>query len=256
MQNRIEQAAKHIQQAKQIAVLTGAGVSKESGVPTFRDAMSGLWAQYDPQELATPEAFANNPRLVWEWYSWRREMVQHARPNAGHYALAELAKRPVPVHLITQNVDDLHEQAGSANVLHLHGRIALSKCSRNCQGNPTHVDLTQLADTALVPPPCPHCDAPLRPDVVWFGENLPAFEYQQAVRYSQTCDLMLVIGTSGMVSPASQLPVIAIRAQAVVIEVNPEASAITPLAALHLAAPSGEVLPLLLEALRRLENPA
>lgn len=256
MQREIEQAAQYIQQAATITVLTGAGVSKESGVPTFRDAMEGLWAQYNPQDLATPEAFARNPRLVWEWYSWRRGMIQHARPNPGHYALAELAQRPAAFHLITQNVDDLHEQAGSTDVIHLHGNIALNKCSQNCLGNPTHVDLSNLSpDPDSVPPPCPHCQAPLRPDVVWFGESMPMQEMSLATEYSRQCGVMLVIGTSGMVSPASQLPSVARRSHATVIEVNPDQSAITPIATLHLTGPSGQVLPLLLDALRRLEHP-
>lgn len=256
MQKEIEQAASLIKRAKTIAILTGAGVSKESGVPTFRDAMEGLWAQYDPQQLATPQAFAANPKLVWEWYAWRRKMVSRSKPNPGHIALAQLADMKPDVHLITQNVDDLHEQAGSRDVLHLHGNIALNKCSRNCQGNPTYVDLQTIQEPDASPPLCPHCGAYLRPDVVWFGEILPEYELQQALHYSRTCDVMLVVGTSGLVSPASQLPELARQARAAVIEVNPEASAISRIATVHLKGRSGEMLPLLLNVLRRPEGSA
>lgn len=251
----IQLAAKWLHDTERIAILTGAGVSKESGVPTFRDAMEGLWAKYDPQELATPQAFIANPKLVWDWYQWRREMVAKAKPNAGHDALAKLQDYKAEVHIITQNVDDLHEQAGSREVIHLHGNIARSKCFNNCQSNPTIVDLKSLkSGLDKTPPACPHCGGYLRPDVVWFGESLPIYELHRAAELSQICDLMFVIGTSGLVSPASELPRVAKESGAKIIEVNPEQSAISHLADIKLMGASGIMLPQLLEALEEFLN--
>ncbi len=241
----LQSAADLIRSASVIAVLTGAGVSKESGVPTFRDAMDGIWSQYDPLELATPDAFRRNPQRVWDWYQFRRGLVRVARPNPGHYALAELARR-YPLYLVTQNVDDLHEQAGSIGVIHLHGNIAQTKCSAHCQGDPT---LVETYDEAASPPPCPHCGAWLRPNVVWFHEALPAEALSAAAQACQKADVMLVVGTSGLVMPAAQLPVLAKRHGARLIEVNPDESAITPLCDIKLDGPSGRILPQLIEAL-------
>lgn len=242
-------AANWIRQAQQVAVLTGAGASKESGVPTFRDALEGLWAQYDPAQLATPEAFARDPKLVWDWYAWRRDKVSQAQPNPGHYALAELERIHSNVIVITQNVDDLHERAGSRDVIHLHGRLAGNKCSAECQGSPTLIDLAALEDEGK-PPACPHCGAPLRPDVVWFGEALPQAALQRAYHISQHCDLMVVIGTSGLVTPAATLPIIAKQSNARLIEINPDDSMLTPHAHLKFSTPSGIALPRIIEALQ------
>src|SRR5690606_3211396 len=184
--NLIQQSAQIIHQANTLTILTGAGVSKESGVPTFRDALEGLWAQYDPQELATPQAFTSNPKLVWDWYEWRRKLASEVAPNAGHIALAELESIKDDVHIITQNVDDLHEQAGSQNVIHLHGNIATHKCFDNCRGIPTLIDITTLTyNKDATPPKCPYCGSNIRPNVVWFGENLPQYELNTAIEYSQ-----------------------------------------------------------------------
>lgn len=246
----IQQAVDALTRASSIAVLTGAGVSKESGVPTFRDAMDGLWAKYDPQELATPQAFKQNPKLVWDWYAWRLDLAQKVKPNPGHHALAQLEKSLQNVTIITQNVDDLHEQAGSQNVIHLHGSLARHKCFDNCQGTPTIVDISTLEfDKEAGPPACPHCGAHLRPDVVWFGEILPEQELQKASHVSQTCSVMLVVGTSGLVTPAASLPGVAKRAGATVIEVNPDYSMITRIADIKLEGPSGEMLPQVIEAM-------
>ncbi|MBL8164378.1 MAG: NAD-dependent deacylase [Anaerolineae bacterium] len=246
----LQQAAAHIRAAKQIAVLTGAGVSKESGVPTFRNALDGLWSRYDPQQLATEAAFMRDPKLVWDWYEYRRGMVRQAQPNPGHVALAELQRRYPTLRIITQNVDDLHEQAGSTDVIRLHGNIAASKCSRHCQGSPTLVDVSQITwEHEKGPPPCPHCGSPLRPDVVWFGEVLPHEQLSRAVILAQIADVMLVVGTSGVVMPAAEMPHLAKRNGAVIIEVNPGTSEITALADIWLNGPSGEMLPRLLEVL-------
>lgn len=243
-----QQAADRVRAAQRIAVLTGAGVSKESGIPTFRDALTGLWAQYDPTALATPLAFARDPKLVWDFYEFRRDLMRPAQPNAAHHALAELEQLKPNFHIITQNVDDLHERAGSQSVIRLHGRIGANKCSRNCQGNPTLIDVARLTYEDV--PRCPYCDAFVRPDVVWFGENLPADAIDAAFDVSQRADLMLVIGTSGLVTPAADLPARAKRSGAHVIEINPHESAITSIADMWIAAPAGEALPRLLDLLK------
>lgn len=250
MVETIAQAAALLKTAQKVAVLTGAGVSKESGVPTFRDAMEGLWAKYDPQELATPMAFQKNPKLVWDWYQFRRDLVRNAKPNPGHVALAQLAKRFPTFTLITQNVDDLHEQAGSTSVVHLHGNIAETKCFDNCQGNPTIVDLTTIqVDPENTPPLCPHCGRWLRPNVVWFHEILPQRELSLATTACETADVILVIGTSGLVEPAASLPKIGKMHGAKIIEVNPDYSMLTRIADVKLEGASGVMLPQLVEAM-------
>jgi NAD-dependent deacetylase len=232
--------------ASRVAVLTGAGVSKESGVPTFRDAQTGLWAQYSPTDLATPEAFRRNPKRVWEWYAMRREMVSQAQPNPGHLALAEmearLAERGAQCTLITQNVDSLHQRAGSQNVIELHGNLARTKCSAEDRV------VTQWPPSEQAPPPCPHCGAPLRPDVVWFGEDLPMAAILAAKRAARESDIFLSVGTSGLVEPAASLPFTALQRRAVVVEINPDLTPLTPEATYVLAGPSGEVLPALVSA--------
>ena len=226
-----------LRSAQNVAVLTGSGVSAESGVPTFREAQTGLWALYNPEELATPEAFARDPRLVWEWYEWRRELVEKAAPNPGHEALAELERRITSFTLITQNVDGLHRRAGSQNVVELHCNIQRSKCSRE------GVVIQPLADDTRIPPSCPRCEAVLRPDVVWFGEALPVAALPQALEVSRDCDLFLSAGTSGLVQPAASLPFEALRSGAVIVEINPNESPLTRHADYALRGRSGEVLP-------------
>src|SRR5215468_9350517 len=189
--------------AGSVTALTGAGISAESGLATFRDAQTGLWARFDPRELATPAAFARNPKLVWDWYAWRREHVAAARPNPGHLALAALERRIGDFVLVTQNVDGLHGRAGSRNVIELHGNIARVKCSRE------GVIVERWESTAGDVPRCTACGAFLRPDVVWF------------------CELLLVIGTSAEVYPAAALPGLARQRGAVVVEVNPNATALS-----------------------------
>jgi NAD-dependent deacetylase len=246
----IQQAAETLKAASQIAVLTGAGVSKESGVPTFRDAQTGLWAKYNPQELANPVAFLTNPRLVWDWYTMRREMIAAVQPNPGHRALAKLQQSKPSTRIITQNVDDLHEQAGSSAVIHLHGNIAQSKCFANCKGDPTLIDLDTLEwDREFGPPSCPHCGKHVRPNVVWFGEMLPEASIKEAIALSEGCDVMLVVGTSGLVTPAASLPSHAQSHGAKIIEVNPDETPITRFADIKLDGPSGEMLPQVLAAM-------
>lgn len=247
----MEAIVKIIKNAKHLVILTGAGVSKESGVPTFRDAMDGLWAKYDPQQLATPRAFAQNPKLVWEWYEYRRGLVNNAKPNAGHIALAHLENLYPKLWIITQNVDNLHEQAGSTRLIRLHGNIAETICYNQCQGGRVAIDKADFVWDAdhTIPPHCPHCGGYLRPNVVWFEEPLPPKAIQLAYEIASRCDVMLIIGTSGMVSPASDLPHLALNNGAALIEVNPDESMITPYVDAHLKGASGVILPALLEAL-------
>ena len=232
-----------LQAAKRVAALTGAGVSAESGVPTFRDAQTGLWAKFRPEELATPGAFQRNPRLVWEWYAWRRQLVADARPNPAHQALVEMEKLFPQFHLITQNVDGLHQRAGSRSVIELHGNITRTKCFDE------GTIVASWQETGDVPPKCPNCGGLLRPNVVWFEEPMPATEMERATRASVTCEVYLSIGTSTVVYPAAALPSEALRHGATVVEINPQPTPFTARAHFVLAGAAGVVLPELLKAL-------
>jgi len=227
--------------ARRVAVLTGAGISAESGIPTFRDALAGLWANYDPQELATPEGFARNPKLVWEWYAERRARIAGVQPNPGHLALAALERRFEQFTLVTQNIDSLHQRAGSHAVVELHGNIARVKCSvEETVVSEFHADES--------PPRCP-CGAFLRPDVVWFGEMLPAGALARAEAAAERCEVFFSIGTSAEVYPAADLPLRALSAGATVVEINPERTPLTRHAHFALHGPAGKVLPALIEKL-------
>lgn len=240
LEGEIQRVAEALRKAVYVAVLTGSGISAESGVPTFREAQSGLWSRYDPQDLATPEAFERDPGLVWDWYEWRRSLVSEAVPNAGHAAIAALERKIPSFRLLTQNVDGLHQRAGSAAVIELHGNITRSKCSR--EG-----DLREPpGERAEVPPRCPRCGAYLRPDVVWFGEALPAAAIDEASDAARACDVFLSVGTSSLVYPAAALPFEALKAGATVVEVNPVATPLTSSAHHVLPGLAGEVLPALL----------
>jgi NAD-dependent deacetylase len=226
-----------------VAVLTGAGVSAESGIPTFRDALTGLWAQFDPDELATPSAFQRRPTLVWDWYAERRRRVLEAVPNPGHHALVEMERRVPEFTLVTQNIDGLHAVAGSTRVVELHGNIRRVKCWR--EG--TVFETWEEGETR--PPPCPECGAWLRPDVVWFGELLPARALQAVWRAAETCELFFSIGTSNLVEPAASLPWTAHRAGADVVIVNPTDEGQQRGSRIHhLAGQAGQILPALVRA--------
>ena len=233
------QVREWLKQASSVAALTGAGVSAESGVPTFRGT-NGLWKQYRSEDLATPQAFARDPKLVWEWYDWRRGVLAQAKPNPGHQALAQIEKLVPKFTLITQNVDDLHEQAGSRSVLHLHGSIWTVRCVA-C-GRET---LDKRAPMPELPPKC-SCGALLRPGVVWFGEALPRRVWSEAEIAARNADLFLVIGTSAVVYPAAGLAQIAKSAGARVVEINIDETALSDAIDEFLQGPSGELLPQLI----------
>ena len=228
--------------ATRVVVLTGAGVSQESGLRTFRDAQVGLWSQYKPEDLASPEAFTRDPKLVWDWYAWRREAIKGVRPNPGHYALVEMEKLVPEFTLITQNVDGLHRFAGSQNVLELHGNIQKVRCSQCGLFTETWVD-----DPDSVPT-CSSCGGLLRPDVVWFGEPLPRGELEAAVKASRACQVFFSIGTSGVVQPAASLAHAARNNGSIVVEINAEPTPLTPKVDFAFHGKSGELLPDLVKA--------
>lgn len=235
-------AVSALRDARHVLVLTGSGASAESGVPTFREAQTGLWEQFDPHELATPEAFLRDPELIWRWYNWRRELVARVEPNAGHFALAELSGVLPKLTLITQNVDGLHQRAGSDNVVEFHGNLFENRCfSEDCII--TDGDLSQAV------PRCRGCGGFLRPGVVWFGEPIPAAALQAAATAAADCDVFLSIGTSAMVWPAAGLADAAREAGATIIEINLDATCLSDRSHHVLQGKSGEILPELLDCL-------
>lgn len=239
----IHAIAGHLSAARHVFVLTGAGVSAESGVPTFRDAQSGLWERYDPLQLATPEAFAADPAFVWQWYRYRRELVSRVAPNPAHQALASLEGLVPRLTLVTQNVDGLHARAGSRAVLEFHGNLFENRCF-------TENVVVEVDDRGDLPL-CPNCGAPVRPGVVWFGENIPGPVIDTAFAAASDCDVMLSVGTSAKVYPAAGLIETARDAGAVVAEINPDPTGLAASLNYAIAAPAGETLPQLLASLER-----
>ncbi|MBA3532727.1 MAG: NAD-dependent deacylase [Ardenticatenales bacterium] len=246
MEDQVEQVVQWLAVARTITVLTGAGVSKESGIPTFRDAMEGLWAEFDPQVLASPEGFRRNPGLVWRWYAARANQAGDVSPNPGHHALARLGELK-PVSLITQNVDGLHQRAGSREVLELHGNILRHRCFD--QGHPMPIERPWEVEE---PPVCPQCGSLARPDVIWFGELLPVDVLERALQASQECHVMLVVGTSGLVQPAASLPHYARETGAHLIEINPDRTPLTRHVDAYLSGPAATVLPHLVAGVEQL----
>lgn len=228
--------------AKHIVIFTGAGISAESGIKTFRDP-DGLWAKFSPEELASMDGFMRNPQLVWEWYAMRLDLINEVHPNPGHIASAEMEKYFDKVTVVTQNVDRLHQRAGSTKVLELHGNLIENYCSR-CE-RPYVKEIGKTEDKSV--PKCEHCGAYIRPAVVWFGESLPMETLYEAGKEAEAADVMFVIGTSGAVYPAAHLPIQARRAGTFVVEINPNETELTPYMDVSIHAPSGVAMPAILE---------
>jgi NAD-dependent deacetylase len=257
---QMAQARELLSRAESVCVLSGAGVSAESGVPTFRGE-GGLWKSHRAEELATPGAFRRDPRLVWEWYEWRREKIRACRPNPGHEALARLALELVPTRIVTQNVDNLHQEAGNKNVIEMHGNLFRQRClaceARKPFGREEYLGRvkTAMAEMATFDLPSilemlPKCDcgSPMRPDVVMFGEAVQGL--YESFQEADGCDAMLVLGTSGVVYPAAALPQKAKEAGATVIEINPGNSAYFGVADIRLQGKTGEILPRIVEKIQ------
>ncbi len=231
--------------AKKVAMLTGAGVSAESGIKTFRDP-DGLWAKFNPAELASADGFMSNQQLVWDWYQERRSIISECKPNAGHYAIAEMETMFEDFALITQNVDRLHQTAGSKNIYELHGNIVDNHCF-DC--DEPYLDDINPHDNKM--PPCKKCGGRIRPSVVWFGEMLPEYDLTQGINAAEECDVFFSVGTSAEVYPASNLPIIAADSGAFVIEINPTATVISPRMHKVIRMTSAQALPIIVEELRK-----
>ena len=234
----ILKAKEIVDSARRITVLTGAGISAESGIPTFRGS-DGMWNNLRPQDIATPQAFHNDPKLVWEWYDWRRRIINKSEPNHGHFALAEIERQKDKFTLITQNIDGLHQVAGSQNIVELHGNIWEIKCEKCGQISRNYeVPLPQL------PPDCPECGEMARPNVVWFGEIIPMEIIDSALLSIEESDLMMIIGTSGIVEPAASMGLLAKQSNKKVIEINLDETPNTGIYDISIQGKSGEILPL------------
>ena len=239
-----------LQQAKHVVVFTGAGVSAESGIPTFRDALTGLWERFDAEDLATSDAFRRDEELVWGWYEWRRMSVLRSQPNPAHLAIAALARHVPKLTVVTQNVDDLHERAGSTDVLHLHGSLHSPRCFACGRAHILPLGIPDEPDGGrrLCPPRCHHCGGSVRPGVVWFGEDLPVVELNHAFAAARECDVLFAIGTSGLVQPAASIPSLARQAGAKVVQVNPISTQLDDACNWSLRGTAGMVMPILLQA--------
>jgi len=237
IREKLQRAAQLLSQADHIIAFTGSGISSESGIPTFR-GKDGLWKQFKAQDLATPGAFSSNPKLVWEWYDWRRNIIADKKPNPGHKILAEWNDLFSSLYVITQNIDGLHQKAGSENIIELHGNIWKLRCTK--EGTVTEDHSCPLKE---IPPICKKCGALMRPHVVWFGESLDTELLSEAVKMCSKADLMLAIGTSSLVYPAASIPMTAAESGVKVIEINPESTPLTPRADTSIRGKAGDVLP-------------
>jgi len=231
-----------------VVVFTGAGMSAESGVPTFRGE-DGIWKRFKPEELANFDAFIKNPDLVWEWYRHRKRLISEISPNAGHYAIASMERIFGTVTVITQNIDNLHRRAGSTNVHELHGNIGRNYCIGCGKGYPD-----ELLISATAVPRCTLCQSLIRPDVVWFGELLPADEWDASISAAERAELFFAVGTSAVVFPAASIPLTAKRAGAFVVEINIESTDLTPKADEYILGKAGEVLPELVKVAAEIRN--
>lgn len=246
--NQMDKAAHALDAAGKVVVFTGAGISAGSGIPTFRDELAEIWTKHDPRTFETASAFRENPALVWGWYLWRRKQAIQAKPNAAHMTVARLADSGRDVYVVTQNIDDLHERAGSRDVAHLHGTLGQPICFA-CK-RPAELTSQQTAISfegeLIMPPRCIRCNGQLRPGVVWFGENLPGGIWKAAIAKIISCDVLISVGTSGIVRPAADIPEIASAAGATVIHVNLEDVSLDEPNELMLLGSATELLPKLL----------
>jgi NAD-dependent deacetylase len=232
-----------LRSARSVVALTGGGLAAESGVPSLSAARTGMWAGFDPLELATPAAFARNPKLVWDWYAWRRELLADVLPNAGHVALADLARHVPGCLVVTLNVDGLHQRAGTTNIVELHGNLRRARCSRD--GTPA---ASWDDSSPRLAPACAGCGAPLRPDVVWFEESIGDDVVGAVERAARGCDVLLVVGTAAEAYPAALLPAYAHHHGATVVEINARPTRLTPRVDVVLRGSAADVLPALLRA--------
>lgn len=248
--SNMQRAADALRRSKKVVFSTGAGISAESGIPTFRDKLTGLWSKHDPERLETADAFRENPALVWSWYLWRRHQVVQAKPNPAHHSISQLANAGWDVSVVTQNIDDLHERAGCNPVFHLHGSLMDVKCfacHRPGKLSPAQLEIPEEGQL-IEPPRCARCNGKLRPGMVWFRENLPEDAWRSAVRVVSNCDLLISVGTSGVVMPAAAIPNMALAARATVIHINLEDVGLDGADEIMLIGGAGVVLPALLEA--------
>ncbi len=239
MDEKIVDARKLIADIPNITVLTGAGISAESGIPTFRGE-DGLWRNFRPEDIATPQAFLNDPKLVWDWYEWRRKIIKEAKPNAGHFALVELQKQLSNFTLITQNIDGLHQIAGSTSIIELHGNLWQVRCTK-CG----FIEQNYEVPLRELPPNCRQCKSIARPNVVWFGEIIPMSIIDKCLIAIESCQVMLIIGTSGVVEPAASMGLIAKQTGKTVIEINLDVTPSSGLYDISIRGKSGEILPLI-----------
>lgn len=239
-----------LRNAQNVIVFTGAGVSQESGIPTFRDAMTGLWSNFNSEDLATPAAFKKQPDQVWGWYEWRRKAVLAAQPNLAHIAIAAMAQHVPKLTVVTQNVDDLHERAGSVDVIHLHGSLHQPYCSTCGRAHTLPAGVPEVTSDGahIMPPHCMHCGGWVRPGVVWFGEPLSGDTWGLAKEAVRTCDLMFSIGTSSVIYPAAVMPYEALERGACLIQVNPMPTDLDEVASCNLRGKAGVVMAELFDA--------
>ena len=246
----LKEIAPLLRSAKHVVVFTGAGVSAESGIPTFRDELTGLWANLDPEDLSTRRAFKRDPALVWGWYEWLRMKMRRAQPNPAHIAIAAMESKVPRLTVITQNIDDLHQRAGSQTVLHLHGSLEHPHCFACCRPGDYSLESPGGPDVwqRIEPPRCTHCGTGrLRPGVVWFGEKLPKKEWDAAFDATRHCDVFLCIGTSAVVQPAASLPIEAIRRRVVTLQINPNPTELDRRVTANLSGPAGTIIPALVD---------
>ncbi len=232
--NILESIVNKLKSGQRVVVFTGAGVSAESGIPTFRDKLDGLWNRFSAEDLDCADGFKASPQLVWEWYAWRRKMIVDAKPNLAHHAIALMETLVPEFTLITQNVDGLHQRAGSTKVIELHGNIHRSRCFDE------DIAIDKWAETDEVPPPCPHCGGMLRPDVVWFGEGLSGDTYGKAKEAIRNCTMLFSIGTSSQIYPAAVFPYEAAHRGAMVVQINPNPTDLDQVTSFILRGKAGE----------------